>query len=161
LSSNEFAAETTANEARFRGNRPQLRLHHLFALTAAMAVLMGISGPQYDFGDESARVPQLLQFGLVVWGILYSILAAVAVTIVGYGIAWRRQGIHFFDQPGHWLMVEIAATAVLSLLPQLAYRALVETNSVDVDVPWIAMMTIGSLSIFVFRVGFNIYIGMK
>jgi hypothetical protein len=141
---------------------PRLRLHHLFALTAAMAVLMGISGPQYDFGDESVRVPQFLRVIQVAWGILYSMLAAVAVTVVGYGIAWQRHGVRFFDQPGHWLLVEIAVAAVLGLLPQLAYRAMVGAGGrVDMDVPWFAMMTVGSLSIFLFRVGFNIYIGVK
>jgi hypothetical protein len=59
-------------------------------------------------------------------------------------------------------MVEIAVAAVLSLLPQLVYRVIIGTeNRVDMDVPWIAMMTIGSLSIFLFRIGLNVYIGSK
>jgi hypothetical protein len=39
---------------------PRLRLHHRFAVNAAMALLIGISGPRYDFGEQSVAMPQFL-----------------------------------------------------------------------------------------------------
>jgi hypothetical protein len=141
---------------------PRLRLHHLFALTAAMAVLMGLSGPRYDFGDQSGGLPQLLKVILVAWGILYSILAAAAITVVAYGIAWRRRGILFFDQPGHWLMVEIAASAVLGLLPQVAYRLVVGSEGFGlIEGPWLLMIAIAAWVVILLPMALNIYIGLK
>jgi hypothetical protein len=142
----------------------QLRLHHFFALTAVMAVLLASRGPIRDFGSRLALVPQLMHKFMLFWVIVHSILTSVAVTIVAYGLAWRRQGIRFFDQPGHWLLVEIATTTVFALLQQLANRAMFESRSSgDFEVTQTKMLAITVISsIFVvFRVALNIYIGVK
>ena len=140
---------------------PQLRLHHLFALTAVMAVMLGISGPQYDFGEQDSAVPDLLSLFLVAWGIVYSILTAIAITVVAYGIVWQRRGFRFFYQPGHWLLVEIAVAGVLGLLLDVIFRLLpysATTNSIDP--PGLAVFLIGTFSSGLFRLAVNIYIGL-
>jgi hypothetical protein len=141
---------------------PRLRLHHLFALTSVMAVMMGLSGPQYDFGPQPADVPQLLRIILVCWGLVYSLLTSIAVTIVAYGIAWKRSGARFFDQPGHWLMAEIALASLLGLLAQIAYRAARALSSNgDADASLFIVFGIGSPVIGLFRIAFNIFLGLK
>ena len=94
----------------------QLRLHHLFTLTAVMALLLALSGPRSVRGFET---PPLVEFIMNGVGVLYTIASSVAITIVIYGLAWKRKGYRFFDQPGHWLMVEITLQQLLYLIPAL------------------------------------------
>jgi hypothetical protein len=47
--------------------------------------------------------------GIVTGRIVFTILTSVAITIVAYGIAWRQQGLVFFNERGHWLLVAMAA----------------------------------------------------
>src|SRR5262245_18140124 len=81
--------------------RPRLRLHHLLVLTAVMAVLLAINGPQRDYGNY--KPSELFRILSIALGTAHTLLSAVALTALGYGIAWYRRGMRFFDQPGHWL----------------------------------------------------------
>jgi hypothetical protein len=142
--------------------RVQLRLHHIFALTAVMSVMLGISGPRYNFGQRAAQIPPLMQVAMTGWGVLHSILTSVAITAVGYGIALRRRGVPFFNQPGHWLMVDISATTVITLIPQVMFRILHGSRE-DLEVASSLMMAASILFfvIFLFRIVLNIYIGLR
>jgi hypothetical protein len=146
--------------------RPQLRLHHFFALTAVAAVLLAINGPQQDYwSNTDFQPPKLVLTLLTAWGVIYVLLIAVAVTAVAYGIAWQRKGLVFFDQPGHWLLVEIAIAGLFALMPSIAYRWLF--SSMKVDDPDFSMtaMVLVSLSslvtIIALPLALNIYIGVK
>jgi len=129
-----------------------------------MAVMMGISRPNYQIANEAIEISQPFQTTLLAHGIVYSILASVAITVTAYGIAWRPMGLIYFNQPGHWLMVEIAVATVLGLIVQLAYQMSGGMPSTGpVEMSWIVSvaLTLASLGLVVFRVAFNIYIGAK
>ena len=103
------------NDIQAEDLRPKLRLHHLFALTAVMAVLLAIQGPQRKDVNRDVVVAPLhivpAEWGM--WGVVYQILAAAAITVLVYGIADYRRGLTFFSQPGHWILVEIAVSTAL------------------------------------------------
>jgi hypothetical protein len=107
----------------FLDDRPhRLRLHHLFVLTAVMAVLLAINGPHKDYASANYEPPPLFRVLWFMVGIAHTILSAAALTALGYGIAWYGRGLRFFDQPGHWLLAEISLTALLDIVPSFGYR---------------------------------------
>jgi hypothetical protein len=90
------------------------------------------------------------------------------VTAVAYGIVWQRSGLVFFDQPGHWLLVEIAIVGLFSLVPSIIYRWLFSpTNwnpSSPDDFAMVLMMLIGIYSLITvvaLPLGLNIYLGIR
>jgi hypothetical protein len=147
--------------------RPQLRLHHFFALTAVAAVLLAINGPQQDYWSNSEFAPPKLLLTLfTAAGVMYMLLLSVAVTAVAYGIVWQRQGLVFFDQPGHWLLVEIGVVGLLGLVPSVVFRLLFSSpiNFSGTDFPMSAMIAMSLYSLvmlFAVPLALNIYIGVK
>jgi hypothetical protein len=107
-------------------NRVQLRLHHLFVLTAVMALLLAIQGPQRNFADsEIAAAPlHVAPAAWGMWGLAYQVLAAAAITALGYGIDAYRRGRSFFNEPGHWILVEVVVTTLLAIPNTLLFRSL-------------------------------------
>ena len=103
-------------------NEPRLRLHHLFVLTAVMAVLLAIQGPRQNYSSGQYQPSPLLMNVMFVLGIANTILSATALTILGYGIAGYRRGLRFFNQPGYWLLAEMSLMALLGIIPSLGYR---------------------------------------
>jgi len=141
--------------------RPQLRLHHLFAATAVTAVLLAISGPR-DYQGHGFDVPRLLQLTFIGLGIVLTILAAVAITFVAYGIAWRRQGYAFFHEPGHWLLVAIALSQLLTVIQTAAVwvAATIQRESIDnsfARIPYMMSWLMPGLVMLIL----NFYIGRK
>src|SRR5262245_54032043 len=102
--------ESGAVRSRIKTAPLKLRVHHLFALTAVMAALLAISGPREIQGFE---IPATVKFIFSVLGVLYAILASVAITVVAYGVAWRCQGYLFFHEPGHWLLVTVSVEQLI------------------------------------------------
>lgn len=137
---------------------PQLRLHHLFAFTAVMAVMTAISGPQYKFILQVAELPWFARTINLAWGIVDSILKSLAITVVAYGVCWRRRGKRFFREPGHWLLVEIAAATAIGLIPPLILRGLFGSPSSTLH-----DILFGSLLLvrFVLTPGLDIFIGLR
>jgi len=138
-------------------SRPRLRLHHLLALTAVMALMLAISGPR---DVSSLEIPRILDVAFVTLGVVYTILASVAITIVLYGIAWRKQGLLFFNEPGHWLLVAIAASQLVIFIPMLVARILALFLAYVVLPPLPAMLWLLQLH-SVPLVVLNLYIGRK
>jgi len=97
---------------------PRLRLHHLFALTAVMSFLLAVNSPHWNASYEGFTMPPPLKSALVITGVLYTVIASVAVTATAYAIYWQRQGLVLFHQPGHWLLAETAGATMLGLVPQ-------------------------------------------
>ncbi len=146
--------------------RPQLRLHHFFALTAVAAALLALNGPQQDdWGGGVFEPSRLIKTIMSTCGILYVILAAVAITAVAYGIAWQRSGIDFFNQPGHWLLVEIAVMTLFGMLPMIAFRGFYANRTPgDIEFSMLTMMFMSvSFLVVLIAIPFvlNIYIGRK
>jgi len=156
-----------------------------------MAVLLGINGPQREFAGGKYQAPAYL---VVFWrslGVAYTLLSAVALTALGYGFAaYRRRkrfmarpgnsaeiislgrgrmsGLPgtFFDQPGHWLLVEISVTALLTVFPSIVGRSFRDKNIEITASDYAAALAIflTAYSIFVWFLGriiFNIYLGIS
>jgi hypothetical protein len=95
---------------------PPLRLYHLFALTAVVAILLtsqGLRPLAAALGDD--KFPRWLLSVLIGTGVIVAIIHAIAITFVLFSVAWRRQGVWTYTQPGHWLFVSIATTSALGV----------------------------------------------
>jgi hypothetical protein len=105
------------------GKPPKLRPSHLFTLIFVVAALLAAQGPYAEkvapFGDDFPSWWKVLFVGVTS---VLAMLNAVAVTIVLYGMAWRRKGIRFFQHPGHWL-VKVGNSPVLDKI--LAYISII------------------------------------
>src|SRR5262245_54412506 len=111
------------SEQEFLQARPrnQLRLRHLFALMAVMAVLLTVSRPQrIDFGNLPVKFPAQIYAVQAVAVAIQQIPASIALTALGFGIVGYRSGKLFFNQPGHWLLVELSLLSLLSLPSAIA-----------------------------------------
>jgi hypothetical protein len=161
----DSANEIAPADPTFLDDRPQrFRLHHLFVLTAVMAVLLAINGPHRDYAGFNPP-PVLMMLWLVI-GIAHTSLSAAALTALGYGIAWHRRRLRFFDQPGHWLLVEISLTALFGIVPGIGYRLLGDIGNPkqptmgDIHMGIVIALMGYSLLVLVFgRIAINIYLG--
>jgi hypothetical protein len=121
-----------------------------------MAVLLAVSGPRHLEGFES---PRLLNIGLTVVAVVYTLLASVAITIVGYGCIRWRKGFVFFHEPGHWLLVEISIHQLIYAALSLVERAMGiflgrEYADLSIEFAYSAWLVPGFLVL-----ALNIYIG--
>jgi hypothetical protein len=154
-------------DANVEPTKPQLRLHHFFVLTAVAAALLAVHGQQPNYWQNNAFQPPRWMLTLsMAWLVISDLLIAVAVTAVGYGIAWRRRGLVFFDQPGHWLLVEIAVTGLLSIVPAIVFRWFFTPDQAgNFDDTTMAVMWLiwGYTMIFIVLIpmGLNIYFGLR
>jgi hypothetical protein len=154
-------------EEEFLRDRPrtQLRLHHLFALTTVMAVLLTIAGQPPQFAKSTIEMPPAVKTFQAVFTALQQIPAAVAITALGYGIAAYRRGELFFNQPGHWLLVEVSLMSLLSLPVAIIFRLLpFDSKTAPGDAFMIWMMVFGIYSLFVLFLGrilINVYLGSR
>ena len=97
----DSAHESTAvDESR---ELPPIRIHHFLAWTAVMAVMLAAQRA-WQFGG-AAGMPSALQTKIIAMGTVGSVLSSLAVTIVLFGVYWRRIGLPFFTEPGQWLLV--------------------------------------------------------
>jgi hypothetical protein len=160
------AKETEPSDLTLSESRPRWRLHHFFALTAVAAILLAIHGPQPDYwAGTDVKPPKLMLMLMTAWTVVYVLLISVAVTAVAYGVIWHRKGLLFFDQPGHWLLVEIGIIGLFGLVPAVVYRWLIaDMDITNDDFAMAAMLFTGFYSLFVaiiIPIALNIYIGLK
>lgn len=161
------ADDERISEEEFRSKRPrvQLRLHHFFALTAVMAVLLTISGPQTNFGNPGMQMPESVQTVQAAFYTLYQIPAAVALTALGYGIAAHRRGELFFNQPGDWLLVEVSVVTLLALPLGIVVRWMQFDAQAGSGPPAFASFIFfglySLLALFLGRILLNIYLSRK
>ena len=104
---------------------PPLRLHHFFAFTAASALLLSTFGPSINAVSSVEAIGRYWLL-LAIAGTIYSLLVAFAITVTAYGVAWHRKGIRYPRYPGHWLLVAITVSYILSfvlasILPNSVY----------------------------------------
>ena len=161
------ADDERISEEEFRSKSPrvQLRLHHFFALTAVMAVLLTISKPQTDFGNPAMQMPESIQTVQAVFYALYQIPAAVALTALGYGIAAYRRGELFFNQPGDWLLVEVSLITLLGIPLAIIFRWVQFDTTTGPGGPALAWMIFfgiySLLALFLGKILINIYLSRK
>ena len=93
--------EPTLEELVGRPPIPRLRIHHLLVATAVVAVLLAAAMVSRD--SKSFGLVDLVESGM---GVVVAISTGLAVTVVAFGVHWLRAGFRFFDQPGHWLLLE-------------------------------------------------------
>jgi hypothetical protein len=143
-------------------SRPHLRLHHFFALTAVAAVILALMGPVFaQWSESDNRLPQALVVASMAWSLMYMFCIAVAATAVAYGVIWRRQGIPFFNQPGHWLLFEIGVLGVLSFVPSVFIFRLVQSEGNSYSFSAYQAYQIASFAFVATQVVVNIYIAWK
>ena len=143
---------------------PQLRLHHFFELTAVAAVLLAIAGPQRNFGDAKFQAPEIMMKFFAVVGVAYQIVAAVAITALAYGFAAYRRGQLFFNQPGHWILVEISLFTLATIPSAIAFRSMsFESPMTPGDTQFMWLMIAGLyywLFLGLGRMLVNVYLGI-
>ncbi|NOZ39212.1 MAG: hypothetical protein GXP24_03160 [Planctomycetes bacterium] len=102
---------------------PRLRIHHFFVLTTVFAVVMSVwlglwrlvssSHPDVVMPEFSTGISLLV---IVQW---FSQSACIAVTLLG--LAWRKRGLSFPNQPGHWMAVYLAVAGAYELVLSLIF----------------------------------------
>ena len=151
-------------EIQAEDNRTQLRLHHLFALTAVMAVLLAIQGPQRSTTSSQNSTPDVPLAFWAIWGTVFQIFEAVAVTVLAYGIVGYRRGLPFFNQPGHWILVEISVAVLLGIPMSLIFRS-VDVTQMRIGSWNMVLMLLFSLysllSLGLGRLILNVYLARK
>jgi hypothetical protein len=90
---------------------PPLRIHHILAATAVTAALLSVNEVLRQ--NDVINLREFLASGS---GIVLTITTGIATTLVIYGIIWRQGGLMFFNQPGHWLLVQQALTLGIFVL---------------------------------------------
>jgi hypothetical protein len=96
MTDDESVVESPANPLAL----PPLRIHHIMLATVTAAVLLSF--------HEVLRQRDVAGFSMFFrsgHGIVYTIVTALSFTLTLLGVWWRRHGIPFFHQPGHWLLV--------------------------------------------------------
>jgi hypothetical protein len=145
---------TESSRGTLRDDQPlRLRLHHLLVLTAVMAVFLAINGPERNYASATYKPPEFFRIVSLSLATAHTLLSAVALTALGYGIAWYHRGMRFFDQPGHWLLVDISIGALLYVVPSIAFR-----SGVAIGMAYIGLLF---LAIVLVKMLFEIYLGMK
>ncbi len=137
-----------------RTDLPPLRIHHLLAWTAVTGIMLaGQQGNSFQNAQMPFELPEWWRHAVLGVSALGAMMSAAAVTVVLFGLYWRRHGVRFFYQPGHWLLV---ATAVLACA---SFIVMPIAQLASGDQPWVVLVT--SLALLVFAVGLNIYIARK
>ncbi len=89
---------------------PRLRIHHLFVLTTVFAVVMtawlGI-WRLFRSLNPNAVMPEF-GAGMSFIFSVQSLSQSASFCIVLLGLAWRKRGISFPCQPGHWMAIYLA-----------------------------------------------------
>jgi hypothetical protein len=133
-------------------------------LTAVLALLLAIQGPQRNTMDSPSAAQHVPLSLWVIWGIAYQVFEAAAITVLAYGIAGYRRGAQFFNQPGHWILVEISVTVLLGIPISLLFRS-VDPTQMRIGAANMMLMLLFSLysllSLFVGRILLNAYLARK
>ncbi len=68
-------------------------------------------------------------------GASYTIATAISATVVGFGYWWWRQGLAFFDLPGHWLLVEHSLGVGMFIAIALSQLIFLVTDDEHTSIP--------------------------
>jgi len=119
---------------------PRLRIHHFFVLTTTFAVVMSVwlgiwrlirsVYPDAVAPGFGAEMP--LVFGV------YTLLPSVCIGIALLGLAWRKRGISFPSQPGHWMAIYLAVTWAYEIVAWLFSFFMRQAFGVE-SMAWVTM----------------------
>lgn len=120
---------------------PRLRIHHLLALTTAFSLVMAMHlglMRLFQIYNPNAEM-QELDNGISVLLITQWLPLSICITIALFGLAWRKRGIAFPSQPGHWIALYLAFDFVLTLL--LSFSMLIQQTNYDFALlSWVALI---------------------
>src|SRR3954453_2019930 len=133
--------------------RLRLRLHHILVLTAVVAVLLAINGPVLNYGSNNYNPADFFRILSLSLYTSHTLLSAVALTALGYGIAWHRRGTRLFNQPGHWLLLDISIRAFLDFVPRVVIRSGAAINMAYIGPVFLAVIVI--------KILLEVYLGMR
>lgn len=139
----------------------RLRLHHLFVMTAVLAVLLFANRPAESPGFTMPPAVKLVFEAVVVCS---DIINAIAITAILQGLVWRRRGYMFFHEPGHWIMVSMTISALVGLATVFVQSLLLPSDfSKPEQLNYVAIFasTLIFPAITIGMVLMNVYIGMK
>ncbi len=94
---------------------PRLRIHHFFVLTTVFSIVMSAHLGFWRFLRSSypdSVMPEI-SGGISVLLIIQMLSVSVCIAIAMLGLAWRKQGISFPSQPGHWMVIYLAVAWAL------------------------------------------------
>jgi hypothetical protein len=94
---------------------PPLRIHHILAATVTAAVLLSLH--EVLRGDDVLGFAAFFRSG---HGIAYTVVTALSCTLTIFGVWWRHQGLPYFRQPGHWLLLGNSLAIGMFLFAALA-----------------------------------------
>ncbi len=101
---------------------PRLRIHHFFVLTTVFAVVMsvwlGLFRLIYYLRPDAGK-PEF-GAGMSLIFSVQSLSQSVCFSITLLGLAWRRRGIYFPSQPGHWMAIYLTITWAYEIVISLA-----------------------------------------
>jgi hypothetical protein len=131
---------------------PPLRIHHILIATTVTAVFLSITRTL-----ERQDVLGFASFIRSNLGVLYAVCTSLALTGIGIGCYWRANGITFFHQPGHWLLVKKSLGIWILLLA--AYS--VATTSLGTGVHPGSVIGVFSLGTALAGVGISIFAALR
>jgi hypothetical protein len=120
---------------------PRLRIHHLLILTTifslVMATYLGLMRLFQIYSPNA--VMQELDNGISVLLITQWLPLSIFISIALFGLAWRKQGISFPSQPGHWLALFFTFNFLLTLL--LSFSMLLQQTDYDFALlSWVSLI---------------------
>lgn len=126
-----------------RPDPPPLRIHHLMVCAVVAAVELSLLRFRLSWSPQSRAI-----FGGGVFGFT-QVVNAIGLTLFGFSIYWWRKGYAAFKQPGEMLLLQYAASLLLSLF-YMAFTLTMRPITGSVRSPsWIswlpAIMDIGRL----------------
>jgi len=118
----ETASTESPTPPDLREPAPPLRLVHLMLLTTVVAALAGVYGGVSsafeEFGGLRFNTAQRVAMGAS--EVLFAIVTGLGLTGTLLGFLWRRGGLTYFDQPGHYVLLGCATWAINLLAYVLA-----------------------------------------
>ena len=115
-------SEPTAGEAA-EAELPRLRIHHFFILTTVFAVVisahLGIWNLLRAY-QPSQTFPELTT-GISLLFLVQAFSQSACIAIALLGLTWRRQGIPFPSQPGHWMALYLTIVAAYEIALTLSF----------------------------------------
>jgi hypothetical protein len=90
---------------------PPLRIHHFLAWTTVLAAAFTL----FTLLDRPRTLNREEPWSIVST-IVTEVIQNAAITGLGFGFAWRRQGLSFPSDPGQWMIVQSGLEGMVALL---------------------------------------------
>ncbi len=122
--SQSSAADVPSIGPRTAAQLPRLQIIHLLALTAIFSLVMAMSMGLARFLGHADEIREL-SGGMSTLVIMDGLSTSVCVTVGIFGLVWRKRGIAFPSQPGHWVALYLTlnfASTYLGIVRTLVRR---------------------------------------